>query len=221
MQERHVGSAERDLRCLRRAAQVRCEHRGEAVVASTPAHIGSVRPLRDLFLPAGTTLDLAVATTTVGELCRRADLDDLRILLDEDWISADSLTDRGDWTGEAITAAAESLRAAAEDRLRRLLDGFAASLQGREVARFHFDNDTDSGGSVDAYVTGGLSPGGGPTDAHDAWDIVFDTDRFPAGWCDRLGAACGLLHPNGDGPAAALVIFHRWTRPAVGEADNP
>jgi hypothetical protein len=182
--------------------------------------MGSDMYLRDLYLPAGTTIDLAAATTTAGELCRHADIDDLRILLDEDWISADSLTDTDDWTDEAI-AAAEPLRAAAEDRLHRLLDGFAASLQGRDVARFRFDNAANDNGGVDAYVTGGTSVDGGPTYAYESWDIVFDTDRFPDGWCDRLGAACGLLHPHGDGPAAAVVTFHAWATPALGEGDNP
>ena len=185
--------------------------------------MGSDMLLRDLYLPAGTTLDLAAATRTASELSRTATIDDLRILLNEDWIDDDSLTDPDDWTDQALTIRAATLRTAAEQRLHRLLDTFAASLQGRDVARFRFDNaasDDDSGG-VDAYVTGGLSSGGSPTDAYDAWDIVFETDRFPAGWCDRIGAACGLLHPNSDGPAAAMVIFHRWAAPALDEADTP
>jgi hypothetical protein len=41
--------------------------------------MGSDMLLRDLYLPAGTTLDLAAAKTTAGELCRHADVDDLRI----------------------------------------------------------------------------------------------------------------------------------------------
>jgi hypothetical protein len=184
--------------------------------------MGSDMYLRDLYLPAGTALDLAAAKTTAGELCRHATTDDLRILLDEDWISHDGLTDPDDWTDQALTAAAETLRDAAEHRLHQLLDDFAASLHGRDVARFRFDNPTaDDESGVDAYVTGGLSSGGGTTDAYDAWDIVLDTDRFPDGWCDRLGAACGLLHPHGDGPAAAVVTFHAWAAPALGEGDNP
>lgn len=179
--------------------------------------MGSDMYLRDLYLPTGTGIDLAAAKTTVAELCRNATVGDLRILLDEDWISDDSPVDPDDWTEEYLTRHAATLRAAAEHRLHRLLDEFAASLQGRDVARFRFDNPADSGGSVDAYLTGGLSSGGGPTDAYDAWDIVFDTDRFPLGWCVRLGAACGLLHPNADGPLAALVMFHRWAAPAAAE----
>jgi hypothetical protein len=183
--------------------------------------MGSDMLLREVYLPAGTTLDLAAAKRTAGELCRTATVDDLRILLDEDWIDDDSLTDPDDWTDQALAARAETLRTAAEHRLHQLLDGFAASLQGRDVARFRFDNATDSAGSVDAYVTGGLSVDGGPTYAFESWDIVFDTDRFSAGWCDRIGAAFGLLHPHGDGPAAAVVIFHAWAAPALGEAGNP
>ncbi len=183
--------------------------------------MGSDMLLREVYLPAGTTLDLAAAKATASALCRTATIDDLRLLLNEDWIDDDSLTDPGDWTDEALAARAETLRRGAEHGLHQLLDEFAASLQGRDVARFRFDNAANYGGGVDAYVTGGLSWGGAPTGAYDAWDIVFDTDRFPAGWCDRLGAACGLLHPHGDGPAAAVVIFHRWAAAALGEADTP
>ena len=190
--------------------------------------MGSDMLLRDLYLPTGTTVDLAATKRTAGDLCRNATVEDLRILLDEDWIS-DGLADPDGWTDQALTVRAGTLRAAAEHRLHRLLDGFAASLQGRDVARFRFDNSTAddsdsggfSGGGVDAYVTGGLSSGGGPSDAYDAWDIVFDTDRFPDGWCYRIGAACRLLHPHGGGPAAATVTFHAWAAAALGGAGNP
>lgn len=182
--------------------------------------MGSDMLPRDLYRAAGITVDLAAAKTTAGELCRDATIDDLRILLDEDWISDDRRIDPDDWTDHALTVRVEALRVAAEHALHQLLDGFVASLQGRDVGRFRFANPTDSGGSVDAYLSGGLSCGGGPTDAYDAWDIVFDTDRFPHGWCERLGAACGLLHPNADGPLAALVMFHRWAAPAAGPAGD-
>jgi hypothetical protein len=185
--------------------------------------MGSDMLVREVYLPAGTTLDLPAVKIAASELCRTATIDDLRILLEEDWISDDSLTDLDDWTAQATTGRAEKLRGSAENRLHELLDEFAASLQARDVARFRFDNGTDSGagGGVDAYVTGGLSSGDGPTDAYDAWDIVFDTDRFPDGWCERIGVACRLLHPWGDGPAAAVVTFHVWAASALGEADNP
>jgi hypothetical protein len=42
----------------------------------------------------------------------------------------------------------------------------------------------------------------------------------PDRWCDRLGAACGLLHRRGDGPASAVVTFHAWATPALGETDD-
>ncbi len=174
--------------------------------------------LRDLYLPADGTVDLAAAKTTASDLCRNATMEDLRILLDEDWISHDQLADPDDWTDQALTAQVEALRAAAQHKLHQLLDRFAASLQGRDVAQLRFDNPTDSGASVDAYFTGGLSAGDAATEAYAAWDIVFDTDRFPHGWCDQLGAACGLLHPHRDGPLAALVMFHRWAWPAAGQA---
>lgn len=74
---------------------------------------------------------------------------------------------------------------------------------------------------MDAYVTGGTCIDCGPMHVYEAWDVVFDTDRLPAGWCDRLGAACGLLHPHGDGPAAAVVTFHDWAAPDFSQAGNP
>jgi hypothetical protein len=50
-----------------------------------------------------------------------------------------------------------------------------------------------------------------PADAYGDWDIAFDDSRFPIGWPAPLGAAAGLLHPWGRGPAAATVTFHAWT----------
>ncbi|SCL25769.1 hypothetical protein GA0070624_3174 [Micromonospora rhizosphaerae] len=60
---------------------------------------------------------------------------------------------------------------------------------------------------IDTYETGGLSSAGldGPTEAYDAWDIFHDTDRLPATWPNQIGAAAGLLHPWGDGPAITTV----------------
>jgi hypothetical protein len=185
--------------------------------------MGSDTRLRDLYLPAGTTLDLAVAKRTAGEPRRTATIDGLRILLDENRISHDSLTDPDDRTDQALTIRTATLRTATEHRLHQALDRSAVSLQGRDVTWFRFDDATDntSGGGVDAYVTGGLSCGDNPTGGYGAWDIVVDTDQFPDGWCHRLGAACGLLDPHGDGPAAAVVTFHGWAAPALGEGVNP
>ena len=172
--------------------------------------------VRDLYLPAGTTLDLAAARAAVTRLCRTAGLDDLRTLLDNDVITDDTLTGP-DGSDRALTARADGLRTAAEQQLHRLLQAFASSLRRRDVARFRFDHDTGTG--VDAYLTGGCSWGDSPTDAYDSWDIVYDTDRLPDGWADQIGAACGLLHPRGLGPATLTVAFHAWAVP-VAEARN-
>jgi hypothetical protein len=36
------------------------------------------------------------------------------------------------------------------------------------------------------------------------------SDMFPDSWVDVIGAAAGLLHPDGTGPAARTVTFHTW-----------
>jgi hypothetical protein len=91
------------------------------------------------------------------------------------------------------------------------------SLQHRDVARFGVDRtdvsrfpDPAPVVGVDAYVTGGMSTGDNPTGSFADWDIVFDTDRFPPGWSDQIGAAAGLLHPAGTGPAITTVTFYAW-----------
>jgi hypothetical protein len=42
-------------------------------------------------------------------------------------------------------------------------------------------SDHHDAAGVDAYTTGGLSYGDGPTAAFDDWDIVFEDDRFRRG----------------------------------------
>src|SRR5215212_5029591 len=95
--------------------------------------------VRDLYLPAGITLDLAAARAAVTRLCRTASLDDLRTLLDTDVLTDDTRTGPDD-SDTALTARADGLRSAAEQRLHRLLEAFAASLRRRDVARFRFDH---------------------------------------------------------------------------------
>ena len=56
----------------------------------------------------------------------------------------------------------------------------------------------------------GLSSGDSPTEAFDDWDIVYDTNRLPDTWPGEIGAAAGLLHPWGDGPAVGTVTFRAW-----------
>jgi hypothetical protein len=165
--------------------------------------------LRDLYLPAGTSPDLAAAKAVSYTLCRGAGIAQLRVLLEHDWISHPALYD---WepVDEQIGAHLGELRDAAVQRLHRLLDDFAASLHDRDVARFPFDRDTGGDHCVDGYATGGVTPSDAPTDSYEAWDIVHAIDKFPPGWCDQFGAALGLLHPFGTGPAVATIRLYRW-----------
>ncbi len=116
-----------------------------------------------------------------------------------------------DWSDKLIRRHTAALRTWAEKCLHQALVAFTASLLHRDVARLPFtrNGDTTDRG-VDAYMTGGLSGGDSPTDSYTAWDIVYDADQFPDGWSDQLGAAAGLLHPHGTGPAARTVTFHTW-----------
>lgn len=116
-----------------------------------------------------------------------------------------------DWSDELVSRHADALRAWAEKCLHQALDAFTASLLHRDVARLPFTRNVDTtDGGVNAYMTGGLSWGDSPTDSYPGWDIVYDADRFPDGWSDKLAAAAGLLHPHGTGPAARTVTFHTW-----------
>jgi hypothetical protein len=170
--------------------------------------MGADMMARTLYLPADTAIHLAAAKTLASELCQHATLDELRTLLEHGWIGDDTLPDPDSRSGDNLAAHAGHLRQLAEQELHKLLDRFARSLHSREVYRHRFDHDDTPG--VDAYITGGPSYGDGPTDAFDDWDVVFDDDRFPDRWAAQLGAAAGLLHPWGDGPAAATVTFHAW-----------
>ena len=147
----------------------------------------------------------------------------LRVLLNEEWISGeipnnvDSRTealltadeDVDPWTDAWLTEHAERLRTRAEQALHARLDHFAWHLDGRDVCQYRFDNGQNAG--VDAYVTGGPTMGDDPTEAYGAWDIVCDEDdRFPPGWPQQIGAAAGLIHPQGGGRPMATVTFHAW-----------
>ena len=176
--------------------------------------MGSDMLVRTLYLPADTTIDLAAAEAVVTHLTSTATPDDLDRML-----ANDAFVDTpvpgihppvGTWTDEMINRHADALRAWAEQCLHQALAAFAASLQRRDVARFLFGRPDTVGGGVDAYLTGGVSTGDSPTDSYTAWDVVYDTDLFPDGWVDAIGAAAGLLHPHGTGPAARAVTFHAW-----------
>lgn len=167
--------------------------------------------LRELYLPADTKLDSATATEIISQLCRTATLNDLRALADNGWLQHADLQPADDWSDQHLTAHAPVLRTSAERRLHQLLGAFATSLRGRDVIRWRFDTNPNTAHGVDAYVTGGLTAGDAPTDAFEAWDLVFETEAFPDGWCDRIGAACGFLHPRGDGSPATTVTFHAWS----------
>ena len=168
--------------------------------------------LRDLYLPADRIPDLPAARTAATTLCRNATIEDLRTLLDNDWIGHPSLYDY-EVSDEQIRPHLAELRAAAEPRLHELLAAFMTSLGERDVARFPYDRTRgeNRGHTIDVYVTGGVTPSDAPTDSFEAWDIVYAADKFPAGWCVQLSAALGLLHPLADGPIAATVAFYRWS----------
>ena len=163
--------------------------------------------LRSLYLPTGRAINRTAATDKIRQLCREATIADLRVLLDYGWIDDEVPYSEDTWTDEVLTECAATLRQAAEAELLHLFDRFARSLGHRDVTRYRFDNGDEG---VDAYETGGLSWGDGPTEAYDAWDIVHDTDRLPDTWPDQIGAAAGLLHPWGDGPAVTTVTFRAW-----------
>ena len=170
--------------------------------------MGADMMARTFYLPADTTIDLAAAKSTASQLCRQASLEDLRTLREHGWIDDDTLPHPDSTTDDQLAARAERLRTLAERELHALLDRFARSLLRRDVYRYRFDRGDRVG--IDAYTTGGLSYGDGPTDAFDDWDIVFDDDRLPHRWPARLGAAAGLLHPWGDGAAVTTVTLHAW-----------
>ncbi|WP_157017699.1 hypothetical protein [Cryptosporangium arvum] len=160
---------------------------------------------RVFYLPADTELDSAAATAVIEELCANASVDDLRILIENGWIEPALPHGEDAWTEAARV---EELRAAAQHHMLILFERFRRSLTGRDVQRHRFAPPDQPG--LDAYTTGGLSWGEGPTDAFDAWDLVFDVDRFPESWADRIGAAAGLLHPWGGGPPAVAAEFRAW-----------
>jgi hypothetical protein len=171
--------------------------------------------LRTLYLPAGHTIDRAAAKAAATTLCRAATVDDLRVLIREEWIDWDTLPGSEHWPyalpDELLARLAGVLRAGAAQTLHRRLDQLATSLHRGDVARFRIDGPD----GLDAFVTGGLDTDDAPTDAYHRWDVVFvtDPDRFPAGWAGRIGAAAGLLRLGGNGPEARTlrVTFHRWT----------
>ena len=113
--------------------------------------MGADMLIRDLYLPAGTTLDLATAEATAGELCRHATLDD----------PASCSTKSGSATPGSPTSTTGPSRpcSAAPTRCARppstTCTGCSTrSPHRRDVARFRFDNDGGSGVGVDAYVPG-------------------------------------------------------------------
>ncbi|ROO52764.1 hypothetical protein EDC02_7705 [Micromonospora sp. Llam0] len=169
--------------------------------------MGADMTLRSLYLPTRHTINRTAATDTIRRLCRQATADDLRVLIDHGWVADEVHSSADTWTDEALSARAAPLRLAAETELLHLFDRFARSLGHRDVIRYRFDNGDEG---IDAYQTGGLSSGDDPTDAHSAWDIVFDTGRLPDTWTDQIRAAAGLLHPWGTGPAVTTVTFRAW-----------
>ncbi|HEX8630839.1 MAG TPA: hypothetical protein VF755_21995 [Catenuloplanes sp.] len=171
--------------------------------------------LRALYLPANTTIDLTAAKATATRLCGQATTDDLARMLDNDTFADIPITDINPpvcaWSDELVSRHTAPLRRWAEQCLHWLLDEFTASLHHREVLCFHFGVSPSAGDEgVDAYVTGGLNFGAAPTEPYDSWAIFYDSDRYPTGWSDAIGAAAGLLHPHGRGVATRAVTFYAW-----------
>ena len=162
--------------------------------------------LRTFYLPAGQHLNLTAAKAVATQLAADAGLAELRILFQQGWIGEDHLTPTNP-TDDELAGLADTLRAEAEQALHDHLDQFAASLHSRAVAHHRFGNEPDA---IDAYTTCGLSWGDPPSDAYAAWDVVLDDGAYPPTWPLLLGAAAGLLHPHGPGPAVATVAFHAW-----------
>ncbi|GIM90105.1 hypothetical protein [Paractinoplanes toevensis] len=178
--------------------------------------------LRDLYLPADRIPDLPAAKTAATTLCRNATIEDLRTLLDNDWIEHPSLYGY-ELSDEQIRPHQAQLRVTAEQRLHELLAAFMTSLAERDVVRFPYDRtrSENPGHTVDAYVTGGVTPSDALTDSYEAWDIAYADDKFPTGWCVQLSAALGLIHPQANGPTAATVTFYRWSSSPAGETAAP
>lgn len=170
--------------------------------------MGADMMVRTLYLPTSTTINLAAAKATASQLSRNATPDQLRHLLEHGWIVHNTLPDPDCCSDDELAAHTGQLRQLTEQQLHTLLERLTGSLHSREVHQHRFSRDDQPG--VDAYTTGGLSYGDSPTDAYQAWDVVFDDDRFPESWTDQLGAAAGLLHPWGIGPPAAAVALHTW-----------
>jgi hypothetical protein len=158
--------------------------------------MGADMMARTLYLPADTTIDLTAAKATASQLSQQATLEDLRTLLEYGWIADDGLPD--DCGDDDRAARAGHLRQLAEQELHQLLDRFAQSLHTRDVSRFRFGRDDTPG--LDAYTTGGLSHGDGPTDAFDDWDVVFDDVRLPMRWPAQHGARPRAAAPVGRRP---------------------
>lgn len=169
--------------------------------------------MHDLYLPAGTTFDLARAEAVAAQLCRQAGRDDIVTLITHGWIDDDTATDA------APPYRLAERREQASRALRHHVQRLARSLTGRDVLRFRFDPQDSPG--VDAYMTGGMTPGDGPTDAADTWTFLFQTHLLPDGWSDQIGAAAGLIHPSGTGSPVCQVTFRAWGPTAEVEQPHP
>lgn len=159
--------------------------------------MGADMSLRTVYLRAATPFDLEAATAMAATLTSQATDDDLEHLagqFDLDHGPHATLAQRRD---------------AALTLLTGLLTSFAESLSSRDVTSGPFGAE---GAHVDEYATGGMSSSDGPTEAYDEWDFLFDTEKLPGRWADYLGAAGGLLHPNGDGPVVTTVAMRAWSQ---------
>jgi hypothetical protein len=159
---------------------------------------------------AGRGPDVIAAKAVADMLCSSADVTQLRVLLlDHDWILHPAVLEC-EITDEQIAAHLGTLREAARHKLHRLLDNFEASFDCTDVLALPITGNTwGCDAEIWAYFT---APSiGYPIPSYDAWDVVYATEKFPHGWSDRLGAALGLLHPHGAGPATITVTLYAWS----------
>lgn len=51
--------------------------------------------------------------------------------------------------------------------------------------------------------------------ASEAWDLVHGTRRIREAWPDQIGAAAGVLHAWGTGPAVTAATLRAWPQPST------
>lgn len=164
--------------------------------------------VRTFYLRADTPLGVGDAVLAIEDLCQRAGIEELRILLEHGVIGMTPPGGAEEWTDDALIESIDVLRDRAREQVFRLFVAFRKSLTGRDVFRSRL-SPMDAPG-IDAFTTGGMSEDGVPTAAYAAWDIVFGDEQFPPDWPETIGGAAGLMHPSGAGLVVASVALRAW-----------